>query len=156
MAQCYGNEKLEAHLHHGSQDSGEHALFFRSLTSTINPKQPRPALAGYRKKSKTLHWKIMSKTQWSSTWKVKQGTSFLQQCQRKSQPLIIRHAKLLIIDNKQLLHATQLVVWHHSSHYGTCLNRLPAGRKSVVQTDCRIGPSTFTIYSHHSQNLFHL
>lgn len=50
--------------------------------------------------------------------------------------MIIRHTKLLIID-KQLLHATQLlvVVWNKSSHYLTYLNRLPTVRQSVVKTD---------------------
>lgn len=42
MAQYYGNQKPEAHLHHKSQDSGKHALFFWNLTSTLNPKQPHP------------------------------------------------------------------------------------------------------------------
>lgn len=43
MVQHYGNQKVGAHLNHRSQDSGS-MPFSLGLTS-INPKQPHPALA---------------------------------------------------------------------------------------------------------------
>lgn len=110
------------------------SLFF---TLTINRKEPRPAPTAAQVLLPALREKQDLGLRGNNNptlilWLGKQDASHRSCCDTKTLLVAVDNpgAKLLMIENKQLLDATQLVVWHHLCHRldSRTINRHPAVR----------------------------